>query len=892
MSYSLIDCKERPLRRSVVSPDTGEPQEVDWSPIQPTKVTNNNVGQSQQPTIKSSLGESVIEGMHNLSLTGNPGEYDTTRTNQTGTATDSYDNESRGNVATATPLSRSLTGTRHPLSPPQLPKPRDPMLRSLSHHVEAGPSIRQTRTSTMRVQNSLDKRFGSSPSTRHGVTEAGSPYSFPSRSNSGNGKGNAPADEYRHYNPQESVGSASTEKKASYKYDPSQYKSSLPLPIRSRHQSPEPSNPACNAAFNPQNSSGAIEAYEHESQNHSSGAVPAAELQGSGNQSAVHELPAALPHEHFEATRKILADLKDPYVNMPVFDDTPEGSADDSNSPVDTGTDNPVAASPENSTHGHDEHGGFRVVRLRQTTGGPTLRVRHEASQLLLGQDDTRPSLAGSNSGLRRRETRRDLRATAASESPARRTRGSSQRGFTLGRSITSRSFATCQAVDGDDDMRRLIPDADDDRDDFMPGDDGELHDWEQDLPSAYVHHLIGGESSSMHLTSGYGITTTQGSSPKGPEPEPISRLRTRPSNICRRSTVTRRVDPNKQNAPVLFQGLEEEEFSQQQSVNDLPSHIHGMEPAASTPAAANHPTRTSSQKPKSKPAPIDVSSPKRVKTGNRFPEQPLKAQGSKFRGLRKPKLVKTFSQSISPGPDVASESHDGPSSGKGVLSQMRGLFAKRSTESQQGGSRVSNTLRKIPSKLGARNFDSVRHNRVRQSAKFPNTLLNPASAVHESSRSNTTTQGSVISDPFADPVTPFTAGIMASPATSDPESQDNPDSATPVSPASASLIVHRPSTPSMSETPPPPASFDSATELVQTLLNRAFDEPEGERKDQFIELSKCMVAIINKARDGAKALEQAKIEASKAEVTWLKIQQDMDHLVELVRNMLANLPN
>ncbi|KEF62111.1 uncharacterized protein A1O9_00083, partial [Exophiala aquamarina CBS 119918] len=797
--------------------------------------------------------------MNNLTLTGNPEKHDTSHIHQTATSTFNYGHGSHRSAAPANILRRSATGAGR-LSSSQVPKPRDSMMESLSRHVEAGPSIRQTKTSAMRLQNSLEKRSQSSPLARHGVTETGSPYSFPARSNSGQGKGKAPLDEFRRYIPQESVGLPSTEKKASDGYDPSRYKSSIPLPIRSSRQSPEYIDPDPKTSFIYQNAAGVIEADQNDLRKCTPGFLPTADPQGSGDQFAGYELPAAMSDEDFLA------------------DDTPDGSVENSDDNVHDGSDNPV--------HGYDKDGAFHIRRLRAAdASGPTLIVRDEASDLLLGVEDAPATQSNSTAGLRLRRTQRGLRGLAIE-------------------TITNRSFATRRGDSSEDDMQRLLPDTDLDNDGLMHDNDDEQHDWDQGPPYTSVHHSIAVESSSSCLPSGHDqtnlerfalpsnhvIAVSQDSSPEGPDPGPIQRLRTRPSTIGRPSQVTQRVDPSKQNAQLWFQGVDEEDLSQEQSIDDLPSRIHGMEPGAFTPAATSYPTRTSSRKPKANPAPIDISSTKGIETGNRFLEQASKAQAPKLRGMRLPRLVKTFSQSVSPGPEAASESHQGPSSSKKVLSQMRGLFAKRSTDFQRGDGSVTSSLRKIPSKLGVRNFDSVRHNRVQQSAKFPNTLLNPGSAVRESSSSDNNTQEFVISDPFADPVTPFTAGIMDSSTTSTSESQVNPDSASPIIPASASLIPHRSSTPALSETPTPtpPASLDSATELVHTLLNRALAEPDGERKVQFIELSKCMVAIVNKARDGAKALEQAKIEAAKAEMTWLKIQQDMDHLEGVLRNMLS----
>ena len=752
MSRSLIDCKEQPLRRSAVSPVTGEPQLVDWSPIKPTKIANNNVDQSQQSKFKPSLSESVIEHMpKNLTLTSHPpGTFTTAPTTQTATASYGYgyggDNGSLSYISPMPSPSRSLARIDHPFaSPPRLLKPSSPMLRAVSHRGEAGPSIRSTRSSTL--------RYKSSPSTRHGVTDAGSPYSLPSGP------------------------------RAASRFDPSQYKSSIPRSAAARPQASR--SPGSNTAFVNESSSGPNEGHEDGLLRRSQGSSAAAELEGS---------------------------------------------------------------------HGLNEEGRHDATRLRQTRGSGA-------------------SLPPSHLGLRRRQTRRNLRDAA---------------------SIARRPFPALGAADEDDDeTERLIPDADDDDDDYLPEEDSERQDWEQGMPSTSVRDLLEGDS--MRHSSGYYATSARDSSPRGPEPAKINILRTRPSTIGQALTTK---DPIKQNAP-RFPSLEEEDFSQEQSINDQPSHVQGIGPGASTSATVNQPSRTSSwRNPKSRPPPIDVLSPKQVKAENRV----LKAHRSKIFGLRKPKGVKTFEESVSPGPDSAIDSHDGPSSSTAVRSGVRGLFAKSAAKSQHGGNPVTRTLRKIPSKLGARNFDTVRHNRVRQSAKFPNTVLDPAS-VHESSRTGNNSQESVLTDPFADPsesadsadpVTPFTAGITAASASSKFEStsQGNLESADPVQPASASMIVHRPSSTAMNTTDTPPDSLDRATKMVHQLLQRASEQADLDSRSQLIELSKCMVQIINKCRDAAMEVEQAKIEAAKKEVTWIEMQKELDRFVPVVADKLANLQN
>jgi len=79
---------------------------------------------------------------------------------------------------------------------------------------------------------------------------------------------------------------------------------------------------------------------------------------------------------------------------------------------------------------------------------------------------------------------------------------------------------------------------------------------------------------------------------------------------------------------------------------------------------------------------------------------------------------------------------------------------------------------------------------------------------------------------------------------------------------------------------------------MVHQLLQRASEQADLDSRSQLIELSKCMVQIINKCRDAAMEVEQAKIEAAKKEVTWIEMQKELDRFVPVVADKLANLQN
>lgn len=924
-------------------PGGGDPEEEDWPIIQPTQTCEKNAGRSQQALIKPSLGDSVIEGMQNLNLNEIHEEYDGNDNSHTAKVTFNCDDESKGKVKPTNCLTPTLIGTGRPLSSSQLPKPRDSMLASLSRRVES-PAIRQTKTSALRLKNSIGKRTwnpileskqdeGGQSGThreiprpaavitlkdehtvgpvrtnsrgRYGVTAKGSPYTITPRSASRKSKDSE--DENRGLNLNEAlvnnaqvaIGSTSMEKKGSYTADQVQRKSSIPLPTWPPRQSPESNDLGRNNSLIHQNSPGTLEADKCDPKKYSPDSFPevpefVAELQGSdtpAQATLIHELSAVTSNEQLTA-REMLS--------TPV----PKGEEE---SMIDSD-------SFEGSVRGYDAHGGFRVKRVRNTPkGGPTLRITDSASRILLTEEDTPAGVDGSNINLRRRETHQDLRETAGLKNQIRRTSGLFQRPLSFARSITERSFTVGKTEDNDE-MQKLIKEIDADRQKIILGTDDGRHSSEPHLSPASTQHLSIEDSSSKRLPpdeeertreacgssdSHSTPTIAQGdwpckdftdfkarlnsnptslkeSSPKAADLAPIKRVRSRASDVSRPATIIVRAEPDKKTAPFLFQDLEKEQLSQEQFLIDTLPHVKITDSDASTPPATGYPPRTSSRKPK--PPPIFVSPTKGVRTGNRFPEQALKAQGLNLDILRKPKNVKTFSQSISPGPDtgkpkVPSEWHPSPSSSKKVLTHMRGLFNKRSTESQLGGDPTTG-LRKVPSLLRVRNSHSVRRKPVPHTARFPNSLLDPSSALHEHPRNDDNAKRPIIRNPFASPITPFTAGIKASPITTD----------------SPSLHVLKSSPPTI-QTPTTPVSLHSATRLTHSLLNLARTEPTLDRKERLIELSRCMVEVVSMARDAEKAMEQARIEAAKAEMNWLKIQKEISNVEGCVRNMLLMLP-
>lgn len=941
---SLIDCAEKPLRRPVLSAVGGLSKQEDWPVIRPS-----------QGKVMPSLGESVIEKMKNLNLNDH---YDGTNADQIANETFSHGNESKGKGRAIEPFSPVLTGTRLPISSAQYSNPRDSMLASLSHHVH-GPTVRQTKTSAMRLKNSIDKRTLSPDEkaqaaiqhdrpqppvvtalrdehhgaplrpdsrSRCGVTAKGSPYAIPSRSNSIKSKPSK--DENRILavdspltcKPQTYLGSMSTAKTSPHSISHHQRGSSIPVPSRTLRQ---PYGRFSDSSLIHQNYHSALEAdaydrkkYSPESSPVESGyaaGVPGSSVSAQGM--AVHELSAVTSNDQLNL-REMLS-LPFPQVVEKSFLD---GDTSD------------------DSVRGYDADGGFRIHRVRNAPkGGPTLRVRDSASELLLGRDDTEADYVA-DVKLRRKETQKNLRQGDGIRNSLRRTSGIVQRSLSLAKSTTERSLSFGK-FENDDATQKLIEESVADTHNSVGADDGQTS--SQPIPaSVYRDQEPFGESSSklnaqslaeqlrqalalsetcstptlpqedwrtgdftdFMISAGSNSTTFQESSPSAPGLSSIKFPRTRAQNIPESATMTMREKLDTEAAPLR---IGDEQPTQHSYVTTGLPDVRIIGPDASTSPATDYPVRTSSRK--HRPPPLFVSGKSNAKLGNRYPAEASKVQAEDVGRLRQPRNVKTFSQSISPGSGITAPRGLRHSPSKRVLAHVRGLFKKRSAESNVGKT-PGVGLRKKPSLrvLGIGPPTSVRRKAVPHTARFPNSLLDPSSALHEHS-DNDSTDLPTNANPFADlidPITPFTAGIKASPASSGPPSSiPSPNSPAPSRPTSSTIGVKSPpgssgssslqglrSSPPLADAPTIAPELQSATQLSHALLLLAGTEPVFERKQRLIQLSQNMVRICHIATEAKQAAEQAKIDSLKAEMAWMKCEQAVVKSEEHARELLMML--
>jgi hypothetical protein len=396
--------------------------------------------------------------------------------------------------------------------------------------------------------------------------------------------------------------------------------------------------------------------------------------------------------------------------------------------------------------------------------------------------------------------------------------------------------------------------------------------------------------------------------------------------------TVVLREAPSKETAPFLFQDLEQEQAKQEKLANDLAKaagsgsetsvntqSANSATTANSTPsmrsATVPFPPRTSSRKPK--PPPIIVSPP----SISFFPNAAPKAYAVQPESLKKPRNVKPFSQSISPRTDSAKGrkisnvlAHSPSTSGKKkVVSSLRGLFHKKSFESTKattangpsaGGEIVP--LPVIPALV--HEDDGPRRTSFRRKPvpaflprdetngrKFNNPLHMNANTTYTGLRQPKH------KNPLNSPTTPWTANLktpcppnatymangVGSNAKSTSTSTSNSASPTHIPRAHPSPVVR--SSPSLSLSPATPAGpplLSAATTLTHNLLDLVRSTTNPTHKSHLIELSKCMVEVVNSARDAEKAMEKARMEASRAEVAYLKCAKQVVNVQSLVKEI------
>lgn len=898
---SLIDCSERPLRRSISPPDGGPPKEEDWPSIQPSSISATTNLKPDKSLVKPSLGESIIEGMRGLNLEDKkneankpltPIEFGNSSLNTKGfkfdTTKDGHD----------TPSDAPVNASGRPLSSSQLPKPRDSMLQSLSRHTDS-PVVRQTKTSAMRLQNAAGKRTWSSgekrvvdegtlpsiheqsPSLRksrqvsgvgpirsasrgrHGVTARGSPYTLPSRSKS-RSKTASPANVNRAQSDTQSmvisVGFSAAHttgtgpehvRKPSTGRDTVRHSS---IPIPSRLKCDRVSTGSSNVNAKQQTASNANlngEATDFESECH---------LESSDTAGTVdnHELS-----DYLSGSDDKFLSIKD-VLSAPATRD--DESVAGSNSSSDT-------------IRGYDAFGGFRVKRLGHgPLEGPTLRITDSARGILLGDEkaaSSPPAPNDSNVILRRKRSAPDLGRRLHAMEDGRR--NSAMFDFErplsfVARNITDRS-CEFKALD-DDEVRKLIGD----NNSAISSEPAELQGSEVELPaptdcksSAVIAEEALRESYELPRSPASTQCDWPGkdfaefnlcSSPTRSSPtkskssfytdaEVMKGSASVKSVSSRPSTIVLRAPPSKEIAPFLFQGHDAECTKQAKQMRGVGNKVAAASRTPSADSSTNFPPRTSSRKPK--PPPIIVSPPSQ-------PPSAYQACGSNIHevdpdSLKKPKNVKTFSQSIGSHTDSIKArraahklGHSPSSSSKKVISNIRGLFHKRSVESP------------------AESSGSIRRKPV-PNDKITNPLsLNPPSAEQsgEARMFHYPNRGArnIIRNPFISPTTPFTATVKQSP---DPGLHTARHPSTGVQAQSSS------------------GTLSNATTLTHSLLDLAHSETNVQRKTHLINMSKCMVEVVSAVRDAEKAMEKAKMEAARAEISWLKVQKEVGSMMEAV---------
>lgn len=810
----------------------------------------------------------------------------------------------------------SITSSSRPLSSSQLPKPRESMLNSLARHND-GPAVRQTKTSTLRLRRSIGKRTWNSEEKKRddqsqlsfvheraqsptvaktrqitpagpirtssrgrlGVTTRGSPYTIPSLVDRrpDTAQRNSESEAPTGHGSMRSVGDIHNPAVSHTNIDQGDSdgntirQSSLPIP--SRIAKPETLGklavaPSQQAAPN----LSADIAHDLEETEISNAAQGSASLDTcAGNSNDKSSVQAYTPDGE-------LLDLKGVLSSPAPADNESVVGSDESGVTV----------------HGYDAFGGFRVRHLGNDNGymdRPVLPIADSASRILLGDSTADNSVEAPyiSPGIRHKSSAPNLHRAPEVKDEVRRSSAIFTRPPSLARSLTERPTATFKKSENDESCH-----------DLLAHDDAAAKNAPAALPGTDVlfgtKPILEPETTMTDMESPGRESSEYRRSPasaKGDWPgkdfadlnlcpeSPTRRLRRgmpcaqtdgvafkRPSSPAsipsRPSTIVVRAPPSREIAPFLFQDPMEERVKQDKllgvatgnSVNTAGGIAHEAAPDTTFPP------RTSSRKPK--PPPIVVSPPAQLSSVNFFPQQASKAYGVQPETIQKPKNVKTFSQSVSPKTDSSKTqkgrgkpSHSPSSSSRKVISNIKGLFHKRSTEStsQTNGAKSRGSVRRKP---GPDNKVTTNPLLTHQGTE----LSEPGRLFHYPNRGTR----NAIRNPFVSPTTPFTATVQPDPY---PEVKSSP-----VPPAQS------PSTPVI-------PSLSNATTLTHALLDLAHVETDTQRKAHLIQLSKCMVEVVSAARDAEKAVERAKMEASRAEVGLLKVQKEVATMEGLVNTVI-----
>lgn len=563
----------------------------------------------------------------------------------------------------------------------------------------------------------------------------------------------------------------------------------------------------------------------------------------------------------------------------------------------------------DSTTRGYDAHGGFRIKHLGNgLLDGPTLRINDSASHLLLGTGETASGPVtlptGSSVILRRKRSAPEIGQRKDKKTSSRPTSAIFDRPLSfIARNIADRT-SEIKALD-EDEVRELIGD----RNSPSKSEPAELPGSEvvfvrDSRPSSLIAKFVRRDSWDSPRIPAHVQCDWPGkdfvefnlcpspdrSSPKAKgssfynnvdpskskssiytdaEP-PKTGSASIKSITSRPSIIALRAPPSKDIAPFLFQDVKHVEKKGKEPVRKVSVHLDVPGSAGSGDSTTTYPPRVSSRKPK--PPPIIVSPPQ-----NAGPTISIQARASNVHevdpdSLKKPRNVKTFSQSVSPHTDsrkarrvVHRLGYTPSSSSKKVISNLRGLFHKRSVESEttsdNGPGSIRNSLMPNPLRLNASDGGAVDTDMSRGQGD-----MSQQPHTDDAARN-------LIRNPFISPTTPFTATVKPSPCLR-------------LSGLSMQQRENAKASRSADATPPLPSpaeTLSNATTLTHSLLDLAHIETDLQRKSHLIQMSKCMVEVVGAARDAEKAMEKAKMEAARAEVSWLRIQKTMGEMVEHV---------
>ncbi|KIW74589.1 hypothetical protein Z517_11359 [Fonsecaea pedrosoi CBS 271.37] len=874
-------------------------------------------------------------------------------------------------------------GSGRPLSSSQLPKPRESLLRSLSRHVDS-PAPRQTKTSALRLHQaktiavSVAKKPESSthiPSDsegtgsasfsrskqsfpggpirtnsrgRYGVTGRGSPYTIPSRSKSIQKlatRAGTCTERRTFRSPATSQGLDLAQYGATHQQPSAREmnrKSSLPLPTRLTRPSLDesiegilrqtvPSEPFMNSMVGKHPVADDVPSHP----------VKAFAINGV-NQN--NDLSRATPKDKGK-----LMDVREVLSTTAPRDDE---------SFVDSDGESGV------SIHGYDSFGGYRVRRiLNGSRMGPTLRITDSASRVLLGQDDKNTLRKRSpKSALKHKGSAPHIGSPRMAKDQIRRSSAIFGRSMSVVRNLADRPSNQLKHADQDE-TRNLI------------GEDSSVDTVVRaELPNNNIdteHGLLLGSHMDLSGTEGNkeavvsqttptsiqsdwpckdfasfepcsdhdAIAAKQKENTSSSAADELITKRPTPSSLSRPPTIVLRTAPNKETAPFLFQDLGQEQAKQEKLVNDLAKATHDEAAIISGPQSTTpFPPRTSSRKPK--PPPIIVSPPERHLPAISFlPQRAPKAYAVSQDNIKKPRNVKTFSQSISPRTDSVKGrkiSHvlahsPSSSSKKKVISNIRGLFHKRSVESNKATTAVVETttvseemnsqpgrpagapgsLRRktVPASTSADADDKraspplqVNASGSGQPGQVSPKLTQPGLPNSDYPRfpcgnqateprlelGRTDSRAPKRKNPLISPTTPFTANLNTSMYPSSPlPSSAVAANATINKMVSPTLHAHPQARSPATLSPTIPQTLAATTSMTHSLLDLARTSADPNRKARLIQLSKCMVEVVGSARDAEKAMEKARMEASRAECAWLKCLKEIGQVEGLVRGLI-----